>query len=69
MTTSKAQLQSDLTTAMKARDELTVATLRMVLAAITSEEVSGKQARELTEEDVLTVLGARLRSGGVSRGL
>ena len=45
MTTSKAQLQSDLTTAMKARDELTVATLRMVLTAITSEEVSGKQAR------------------------
>jgi len=42
---------------MKARDELTVATLRMVLTAITSEEVSGKQARELTEEDVLTVLG------------
>ena len=42
---------------MKARDELTVATLRMVLTAITSEEVSGKQARALTEEDVLTVLG------------
>ena len=57
MTTSKAQLQSDLTTAMKARDELTVATLRMVLTAITSEEVSGKQARELTDDDVLTVLG------------
>ncbi len=52
-----AQLKSDLTTAMKARDELTVATLRMVLAAITSEEVSGKQARELTDDDVLTVLG------------
>ncbi|MSW11776.1 MAG: GatB/YqeY domain-containing protein [Actinobacteria bacterium] len=57
MTTSKAQLQSDLTTAMKARDELTVATLRMVLTAVTSEEVSGKQARELTNDDVLTVLG------------
>lgn len=42
---------------MKARDELTVATLRMVLTAIRSEEVSGKQARELTDEDVLTVLG------------
>ena len=57
MTTSKAQLQSDLTTAMKARDELTVATLRMVLTAITGEEVSGKEARELTDDDVLTVLG------------
>lgn len=57
MTTSKAGLQAELTTAMKARDELTVATLRMVLTAITSEEVSGKQARELTDDDVLTVLG------------
>ena len=42
---------------MKARDELTVATLRMVLTAITGEEVSGKEARELTDDDVLTVLG------------
>lgn len=57
MTTSKAQLQSDLTTAMKARDELTVATLRMVLTAITGEEVAGKESRELTDDDVLTVLG------------
>ena len=42
---------------MKAREELTVATLRMVLTAITGEEVSGKEARELTDDDVLTVLG------------
>ncbi|MEI8082161.1 MAG: GatB/YqeY domain-containing protein, partial [Actinomycetes bacterium] len=53
----KAQLRTDLTTAMKARDELSAATLRMALTAITNEEVSGKTARELTDADVLVVLG------------
>jgi uncharacterized protein YqeY len=52
----KEQLQANLTAAIKSRDEVTSATLRMVLAAITTEEVSGKQARELTDEDVVTVL-------------
>jgi uncharacterized protein YqeY len=52
----KEQLQGNLTAAIKSRDEVTSATLRMVLAAITMEEVSGKQARELTDEDVVTVL-------------
>lgn len=52
----KSRLRSDLTDAMKSQDKLRTATLRMVLAAIQSEEVSGKQARELTDEDVLKVL-------------
>lgn len=52
----KATLQSDLNTAMKARDELTTATLRMALAAITNEEVAGKQARQLDDDEVLRVL-------------
>ena len=52
----KAQLQSDLNVAMKARDELTTATLRMALAAITTEEVAGKSARELSDDEVLKVL-------------
>ena len=38
----KEQLRADLTTAMKARDELRTATMRMVLTAVTAEEVSGK---------------------------
>lgn len=42
---------------MKARDELTTATLRMALTAITNEEVAGKQARELSDDEVLKVLG------------
>jgi len=41
---------------MKSQDKLRTATLRMLLAAIQTEEVSGKQARELTDEDVLKVL-------------
>jgi hypothetical protein len=52
----KERLRSDLTAAMKARDELRAATIRMALTAITTEEVAGKQARVLTDDEVLTVL-------------
>jgi uncharacterized protein YqeY len=52
----KEQLRADLTTAIKSRDELSSATLRMVLTAITNEEVAGKQARELSDDDVTRVL-------------
>lgn len=52
----KEQLRADLTTAMKARDQLRSATLRMVLTALTNEEVSGAQARELSDAEVVTVL-------------
>jgi len=52
----KEQLQADLTTAMKDRDELTRATLRMALAAVKDEEVAGKAARELSDAEVLKVL-------------
>lgn len=57
MSALKDQLKSDLTTAIKGRDELTAATIRMALTAMTNEEVAGKQARELSDDDVLTVLG------------
>ena len=52
----KAQLQADLTVAIKSRNELASSTLRMVLTAVTNEEVSGKEVRVLTDEDILTVL-------------
>jgi uncharacterized protein YqeY len=52
----KETLQSDLQTAIKSRDELTAATLRMALSAVTNAEVAGKQARELSDDDVLAVL-------------
>lgn len=57
MSSLKDSIQNDLTTAIKARDEVTSATLRMVLTAITNEEVSGKEARTLSDDDVITVLG------------
>ncbi len=52
----KDRLHDDLTTSMKARDELRTATLRMVLTAIGNEEVAGKVARTLTAEEELKVL-------------
>jgi uncharacterized protein YqeY len=61
MSALKDQLHSDLTTSMKARDALRTSTLRMVLTAITNAEVSGKEVRELSDEDVVTVLGAEAK--------
>lgn len=52
----KERLREDLTEAIRSRDEITSGTIRMVLTAITNEEVSGKSARELTEAEVITVL-------------
>lgn len=56
MSAMKDRLQSDLTAAIRAQDELTMATLRMALAAITNAEVAGKEARELDDDDVVLVL-------------
>ena len=56
MSALKDRLRQDLTTAMKARDQVRASTLRMVLTAVTNAEVSGKEARELSDEDVVGVL-------------
>jgi len=61
MSALKDRLRADLTTAMKARDELRSSTLRMVLTAITNAEVAGKVARELSDEDVLGVLSSEAK--------
>ncbi|GLU47197.1 GatB/YqeY domain-containing protein [Nocardiopsis ansamitocini] len=52
----KSRLKSDLTTAMKARDDVRTRTLRMVLTAISNEEVAGTSARELSDDDVVKVI-------------
>ncbi len=52
----KQRLHDDLTAAIKGRDELRTATLRMALSAVTTEEVSGKSARELSDDEVVAVL-------------
>jgi uncharacterized protein YqeY len=52
----KEQLKKDLTEAIRGRDEITSGTIRMVLTAITNEEVAGKEARVLSDDEVITVL-------------
>ena len=54
--TLKERLRSDLTTAIKARDELRSSTLRMVLTSVTTEEVAGTEARQLSDDEVLKVV-------------
>jgi hypothetical protein len=56
MSALKDRLNADLTAAMKARNELVTATLRMALTAVRTEEVAGKAARELSDQEVLLVL-------------
>ena len=58
MSDLKDRLRTDLTAAIKARDEVRSSTLRMVLTAITNAEVAGKQSRELTDDDVIGVLSS-----------
>jgi uncharacterized protein len=56
MSTLKTRLESDLRDAMKSRDELVTSTLRMAIAAVRNAEVAGREARELTDDEVLGVL-------------
>ena len=52
----KERLKSDLTEAIRARNEVRAGTIRMALTSITNEEVSGKEARVLTDAEIITVL-------------
>jgi uncharacterized protein len=56
VSSAKQQLQTDLTEAMRQRDTVTVATLRMALSSITTAEVAGDEAVELDDAGVLAVL-------------
>ena len=62
----KQRLQSDLTTAMKTRDEITTSTLRMVRAAIMNAEVAGDTAVELDDDQVVAVLRSEAKKRGES---
>src|SRR3954470_14017230 len=61
MSALKDRLRADLTIAIKGRDELRSSTLRMVLTAITNAEVAGKQARELSDDEVVGVLSSEAK--------
>jgi uncharacterized protein len=56
VSTLKERLRSDLTAAMKSKDELTKATLRMTLTAVGNAEVAGEEARELDDAEVLGII-------------
>lgn len=57
----KDRLRADLTASMKGREQLRASTLRMVLAAVTNAEVAGKQARELSDDEVQAVVAAEAK--------
>lgn len=57
----KQRLRADLTAAMRARDQVRVRTLRMVLTAVANEEVAGATARELSDEQVVRLLSQQAR--------
>ena len=61
MSILKDRLRTDLTTAMKARDEVRSSTLRMVLTSITNAEVAGKEQRELSDDDIIGVLSTEAK--------
>ena len=61
MSDLKDRLRSDLTAAMKARDEVRSSTIRMVLTAVTNAEVAGKSARELSDDDIVGVLATEAK--------
>ena len=52
----KERLRADLNTAMRARDQVRMRTLRMALTSITNEEVAGAAARDLTDDEIVKVL-------------
>jgi hypothetical protein len=56
MSSLKDKLKADLSAAMKNRDEVRTRTIRLALAAISNEEVAGKAARELSDEEIIKVL-------------
>ena len=56
MAALKDRLRTDLTAAMRARDDVRLRTLRMALTSITKEEVAGESARELSDDEVTAVL-------------
>lgn len=56
MGTLKQRLADDMRQAMRDRDQATLGTLRMALSAVKSEEVGGKAARELSDDEVVAVL-------------
>lgn len=54
-------IRADMTAAMKAKDALTLRSLRSVIAAVQEAEVSGKEAVTLDDDGVLKVINAQVK--------
>lgn len=61
MSSLKDRLRTDLTASMKARDSLRSSTIRMILTAISNAEVAGKEARELSDDDIISILATETK--------
>jgi uncharacterized protein len=61
MSDLKDRLRADLTASIKSRDPVRSSTLRLVLTAITNAEVAGKESKELSDDDVVTVLSSEAK--------
>jgi uncharacterized protein YqeY len=61
VTSLKLQLKNDLTTAMKAGNDIAKSTIRMALSAITNAEVAGDEAVELSDDQVIKVLQSEVK--------
>ncbi|WP_110208534.1 GatB/YqeY domain-containing protein [Nocardioides daejeonensis] len=61
MSALKDRLRTDLTTAIKARDEIRSSTLRMLLTAVTNAEVAGKEQRELSDDELIGILSTEAK--------
>lgn len=57
----KEQLTADLTAAMRAGDEVRKSTLRMLMSAIKNAEVAGNERKELTDDQVMQVIGKQVK--------
>ena len=69
MSTLKERLRADLTAAMRSKDELVKATLRMTLTAISNAEVAGTEARQLHDDEVLSILATEAKKRAESAEL
>ena len=52
----KERIRADINDAMRARDQVRLRALRMALTSITTAEVSGDSAKELSDDEVVKIL-------------
>lgn len=61
MSSLKDRFRADLTAAIKAGDKVRSTTLRAIMTSVSNAEVAGKEHRELSDEDLLSVLATEAK--------